>query len=97
VTDDHQDEAAAWVAAEIARLRTLNYDALLALKDHPEHRPMETADGRTLVMETQVAFDDKERENVRVLVDAWDASKRVSGSVAKDEFIRAPDGSFVGE
>jgi hypothetical protein len=94
--DEH--EAAAWVAGEIERLRALDYDALLALADGgAEHRPMETADGKALVLETQVFWDDRERRNLRVFVDVWDPSKRVSGSVAKDDFIRAPDGSFVGE
>lgn len=90
------DEAAAWVAAEIARLRDLTYEALLA-EGHPERRRIETADGKTLGIETQVVFDDGERRNVRVLVDVWDPSKRLPGSIARDDFIRAPDGSFVGE
>jgi len=43
-------------------------------------------------------WDDRERTNLRVIVDVWDPAKRVSiGSIASDDFIVAPDGSFVGE
>jgi len=62
----------------------------------PRHRRVTTA-GRPLVLETQVFWDDREKTNLRVMVDVWDPAKRVSGSIAKDDFIRAPDGSFVGE
>ncbi len=59
---------------------------------------MTTSDGTLLILETQVFWDDDERTNLRVIVDVWDPSKRVSfGSIATDDFIRAPDGSFVGE
>jgi len=59
---------------------------------------METADGKSFILETQVVWDDREQWNLRVLVDVWDPAKRVSlGPIAKGDFIRAPDGSFVGE
>jgi hypothetical protein len=48
-------------------------------------------------MESQVVFDDREQRNLRVLVDVWDASRIVSRSIARADFIKAPDGSFVGE
>jgi hypothetical protein len=31
------------------------------------------------------------------MVDVWDPSKHISQSIVADDFIRAPDGSFVGE
>jgi hypothetical protein len=97
VTHPHEDEAAAWVATEIKRLRTLSYDDLLLLRNQPEHRPMKTADGKTLGLEIQVVWDNhREQRNLRVMVDVWDPSKRISRSIVKDDFIRAPDGSFVG-
>jgi len=59
---------------------------------------MMTADGKPLILETQVFWDDREKRNLRVIVDVWDPAKRVSfGSIAKDDFIRAPDGSFIDE
>jgi hypothetical protein len=97
VTHPYEHEAAAWVVSEIERLRSLSYGDLRALESQREHRPMETADGRTLGLETQVFWDDRQRQTFRVMVDVWDPSKRISRSIAKDDFIRAPDGSFVGE
>jgi hypothetical protein len=97
VTQPYEQEAAAWVETEIERLRDITYQDLLALEGQREHRPMETADGKTLGLETQIFWDDRERRNLRVMVDVWDPSKRTSRSIVKDDFIRAPDGSFVGE
>jgi len=97
VANPHAQEAAKWVATEIERLRNLSYDDLAGRRNQPEHRPMETADGKPLILETQVFWDDREQRNLRVIVDVWDPAKRVSlGSIAKGDFIRAPDGSFVG-
>jgi hypothetical protein len=96
----HRDaeEARAWVAVEVERLRGLAYDDLVQIVDRPQHRLMETANAKTLTLESQVFWDDVDQQNIRVLVDVWDQSKRVSfGSIAKDAFVRAPDGWFVGE
>jgi hypothetical protein len=97
VTHPHEQEAASWVANEIKRLRNLSYDDLLALEGQREHRTMEATDGTTLGLETQIFWDDRERQNLRVMVDVWDPSKRISRSIVTHDFIRAPDGSFVGE
>jgi hypothetical protein len=97
VTHPAEQEAAALVAAEIERLRNLSYGELLVSEGQPEHRPIETADQATLVLETQVFWDDREQRNLRVTVDVWDPSKCISGSIVINDFIRAPDGSFVGE
>jgi hypothetical protein len=91
-------EAAEWVAREIERLRSLSFGDLATRESQPEHRTKLTAAGTPLMLETQVFWDDREKTNLRVIVDVWDPAKRVSiGSIAKDDFIRAPDGSFVGE
>jgi hypothetical protein len=99
VIDGHAQEAVEWVETEVGRLRSLSYDGLVDQIGTSEHRPMQTRDGRQLVLETQIFWDDhREQSDVRVLVDVWDPAKRVSvRSLAKDDFIRAPDGSFVGE
>ena len=99
MADRDAEEAARWVAAEVERLRGLTYEDLLRLEGQREHRAMDTAAGKGLVLETQVYWDDqREQRNLRVIMDVWDAGKRVSiGSIAKDDFIIAPDGSFVGE
>ncbi|MFL5911366.1 MAG: hypothetical protein ACJ768_12420 [Gaiellaceae bacterium] len=92
-------EAAEWVAREIERLRGLSFDDLAGLEGQREHQPKFTAAGTPLMLETQVFWDDhREKTNLRVIVDVWDPTKRFSiGSIAKDDFIRSQDGSFVGE
>src|SRR5438105_1009158 len=91
-------EAAEWVAREIERLRGLSFDDLAMLESQPEHRPMFTGAGTALMLETQVFWDDREKTNLRVIVDVWNPARHVSiESIAKDDFIRAPDGSFVGD
>jgi hypothetical protein len=97
LTHPHEQEAAAWVETEIERLRSLTYADLRAMEGQREHRSMETADGKALVLEMQVFWDDREGQNLRVMVDVWDPSKRISKGIAPSDFIRAPDGSFVGE
>jgi hypothetical protein len=95
---DDTRQAQAWVDDEIARLRGLGFDDLLALAaQKPEHRPVQTPDGRMLALESQVIWDDPKKKNLRVLVDVWDPSSRgLSTSIARSDFIRSPDG-FVGE
>jgi hypothetical protein len=93
-----EHEAAAWVAGEIERLRALSYGCLVRLEGRPEHRALEASDKTPLVLESQVLWDDRERRNLRIMVDVWDPSRRLTTrSVARDDFVRAPDGSFVGE
>jgi hypothetical protein len=92
-------EAHRWVADEIHRLRDLSFDDLLALeRQKPEHRSVQAAHGRALILETQVLWDDhREKTDLRVLVEVWDPSRRgVSRSIARSDFIRSPEG-FVGE
>jgi hypothetical protein len=95
---DDTRQAQAWVDDEIARLRGLGFDDLLALAaQKPGHRAVQTPDGRMLVLETQVFWDGPKKKNLRVLVDVWDPSSRgLSTSIARSDFIRSPDG-FVGE
>jgi hypothetical protein len=97
VTTTHEEDAAASVEAEIKRLRNLAFSDLLALEGQSEHRSIETADGKTLGLEVQIFWDDREHENLRVMVDAWDPSRLLSRSIARGGFIKAPDESFVGE
>jgi hypothetical protein len=97
MTDRDATEAVKWIATEIARLRSLTYQDLVQAEGRSEHRRKVTAGGRPLVLERQVFWDDEKKRTLRVIVDVWDPAKRVSRSIATDDFIRAPDGSFVDE
>ena len=81
---------------QIERLRHLSYDDLLALEGQREHRPMDTTDGRTLGLETQVFWDGRERQNLRVVVDASITSSAISRAVGGATSIAAPDGYGTG-
>lgn len=47
--------------------------------------------------ETYVFWDSGEDGPLRVMVDVCEPRRGVVSSIASDDFIRAPDGSFVGE
>ena len=86
------------VATEIARLRKLSNEDLAALIGRPLRRELQTADAKSLMLETQVFRDGLGRRNLRVIVKVWDPAKRCPiGRVAKDDFVKASDGSFCGE
>jgi hypothetical protein len=95
-----KEEAGDWVAAEIARLRALSYEELLGLEGREIERELRASSGESLVMQTQVLWDDGRgvERDLRVIVDVWwpGSGKRVIGSLAVGDFIRGPRG-FVGE
>jgi hypothetical protein len=88
-----------WVDGQIRRLRAMAYQELRAMVDAPEQYEVPVDDGDlVLIGETTVFWDDprKAEGDLRVRVGIWrDASRR--RALASDEFIRAPDGSFIGE
>src|SRR5258705_13878828 len=94
----HPDEVEArkWVSEQIDRLRALSYDDLLEQLDEPEHYTIRSRTGRELMGETQVFWDSREDGDLRVLVDVCEPKPGVVSSIVSDDFIRAPDGSFVG-
>jgi hypothetical protein len=66
--------------------------------------PVHTTAVRRLMLETQVFWDDpREKNDLRVIVDVWDPAPPSAATIvyddqiAHDDFIRAADGSSVGE
>jgi hypothetical protein len=96
ITDDERALAGTWIAPEIARLRAFSYEELRAMEAQSStDEEMRADDGRTFVRNVMVAWDRSgERRDLRVTVAVF----REDGgfAVAVDDFIRAPDGSFVG-
>jgi hypothetical protein len=85
------------LSAEIERLREVGYDELVSrLLDKQETFEKAAPDGARYQVELQAFWDDETSGNLRVFVNVddggWRAFVPLSGS-----FIRAPDGSFVGE
>lgn len=94
----HPDEVEAreWVASEVRRLRSMSYDDLLVSLDDPIHKVISRS-GRPLMGETCIFWDSGEPGPLRVMVDICEPKLGVVRSIASDDFIRAPDGSFIGE
>jgi hypothetical protein len=95
----HPDEAEArdWVHAQVERLRSVSYGKLLEERDEPVHYAIHSRTGRELMGETYVFWDSGDDGPLRVMVDVCEPKPGVVSSIASDDFIRAPDGSFVGE
>jgi hypothetical protein len=95
----HPDEAEAreWVQAQVERLRSASYAELLQQRDDPVHYAIRSRTGRELMGETYVFWDSGEDGPLRVMVDVCEPRPGVVRSIASDDFIRAADGSFVGE
>ncbi|HYF24566.1 MAG TPA: hypothetical protein VD931_02395 [Baekduia sp.] len=86
------------MADEVARLRALPYEQLLALDGQELHCERLVPSGAYVLRETGAYIDDDRARTVRVYVDARQPQEGYAPpSVAKDDFIVAPDGSFVGE
>ena len=98
LSDDEWLTLSTWVSDEVGRRRQMGYEELLQMKNKPIHVNVTLDSGDILVGESIVFWDDqREQRNLRVIVDVWDPRRRVSRSIVSEDFIRAPDGSFIGE
>jgi hypothetical protein len=85
------------LAAEVERLRREEYETLVSrLLDKQETYERAVVDGTRYQVEVQGFWDDEASENLRVSVNVDDGGWRAFVPFSTD-FIRAPDGSFVGE
>lgn len=92
----NKDEAREIVAAELERLRSLSRDELLRYVNDPHASDVTGESGTTFQLEVQAFWDDRKHENLRVVVSIDDGG--ISAFVPmSDDFIVAPNGSFVGE
>ena len=91
-----RDEARALLAEEMARLRLLSYDELLARYQRASADTRAGASGTTYQLETEAFFDDRATRNLRVVISIDDGTLDALRPISVD-FIVAPDGSFVGE
>jgi hypothetical protein len=96
LTEEDRRYVTDWVKSEIEPLRARSYEALLKAVDTERHELGQTPSGVEVVRETIVFPDDPDSGNLRVIVDVF-FPVTGGGSVASDDFIRSPDGGFVGE
>jgi len=89
-------EARETLALVMSKLRTRSYDDLRASVDEPRSEPIAAPSGVMYQLEVQVFWDDRQETNLRVMASIDDGGIS-SFKPLSDDFIIAPDGSFVGE
>ena len=88
-------EARQVLAGKIAELRRSSYTDLLRHME-PEGLQVAGPSGVTYQLEVQAFWDDKRSRHLRVLASIDDGGWRAFAPLC-DDFIIAPDGSFIGE
>lgn len=104
----NEAEARRLLADKVAQLRALGYERLRSMNTtrhvvlgvqfggHPSELDEVTADSGLLYqLETDVMWDDKKGGNLRVIVTLFEDC--LVSRTLTDDFIIAPDGTFVGE
>ncbi len=89
-------EATTLLASKLAEYRRRTYEELVPLVERPVHSEAVGTSGARYQLEVSVHWDDRAGGNVRVIAAIDDGGWRSLSPVAQD-FIKAPDGSFVGE
>ena len=90
-------EAKSLLEKELSRYRQRSYTELLSLLDQPETFERVSQSGAIYQIEMQVFFDDDtNRSTLRVSGAIDDGGWRAFRPLC-DDFLIAPDGSFVGE
>lgn len=94
--DGIANEAQTILDDQIRRLRALPYSELLRYRD-PDAFEVTAPSGRVFQVEVLAVWDDRKRRHLRVLVHMDDSMGMKVSPYVIDDFIIAPDGSFVGE
>lgn len=88
-------EAREILSEQINKLRKIPYNELLEFQE-PHTEELVGGSGTTYQLEVQAFWDNKPNDSLRVMVSIDDGGWR-SFVPLTDDFIIAPDGSFVGE
>src|SRR6266481_1472056 len=89
-------EAQELLTAQVNQLRAMSYHDLLGLMDRETVTEVDGSPGRRYTIETSVFWDGAKDRDLRVIVSIDDGGRRAYAPMS-DDFIMAPDGSFVGE
>ena len=90
-------EALGLLDAALGRLRPLSYEDLAQRVDaEPEIAEAQGQSGALYQIELSVMWDDRARGNIRVMGSVDDGRWRAFMPLTRS-FIKAPDGTFVGE
>ena len=91
-----RNEAQRLLKARVSQLRAMSYHDLLGLLDKETVIEVDGSSRRRYSIETSVFWDDAKDRDLRVIVSIDDGGWRAFMPMT-DDFIMAPDGSFVGE
>ncbi|HKO96569.1 MAG TPA: hypothetical protein VJU86_06245 [Pyrinomonadaceae bacterium] len=89
-------EAKSLLENELSQYRKRSYAELLLLFDGTQAFERVGSSGKTYQIEVQVFYDDSREQKLRVQGAIDDGGWRAFSPLC-DEFLIAPDGSFVGE
>lgn len=90
-------EATQVLAIELAKFRHRPYEDLVSMIDSPKHTvEVVASSGTRYYLDVLVYWDGEPGDNVRVTGTIDDGGARAIVPLS-DDFIKAPDGSFVGE
>jgi hypothetical protein len=92
------DEARMILGEWVGRLRVLPHGELLDRYSEVQvvdisHAPS----GTPYQVEIESFWDDRKKQNLRVLVTVWPGETAPAFKPISDDFIMAPDGTFIGE
>ncbi len=89
-------EARTIVAKELRRYRARSYQELQRLLKEHDHLEVRGPSGVSYQLEVEAVWDDRPGRNLRVFGHIDDGGLRAVAPLTED-FIMAPDGSFIGE
>ena len=92
----NRDEARALLAAHLAGYRPYPHSRLAELVGSVETADVRGADGTVYQLEVEFFWDNKKKGDIRVLA-AIDGGPISSLRPMTDDFIKAADGTYVGE
>ena len=84
------------IDAELYRLRQFPYSELVKLIGTFQSKEITGEDGKKYQLEIEAVWDGKKGQDIRIIVAADDGGWRAFKPLTAD-FIKRPDGSFVGE
>ena len=92
-----KNEARSVLVEHLLSYRARSYADLVANIGHAGCVEIRGPTGTAYQVEVDIVWDDKPNGDVRVLAGIDDGTFRAAFSPLTDDFIKAPDGTFVGE
>jgi hypothetical protein len=92
-----KQEARSLLTEQLATYRARSYADLVAMIGQDDCIEISSPSGQLYQVEYGAFWDNKPGGNVRVILSIDDGTFRAAFSPLTDSFIKAPDGTFIGE